>query len=91
MKLTALFISLVLLTTTASSQQLYKIKECVIEKGVLKIVEVDYNPANGERTITVNGVTKNFTMFIRRMVKNTPQKLVGISITKQCPIKLQSS
>lgn len=60
MKLTALFISLVFLATTASSQQLYKIKECVIEKGVLKIVEVDYNPANGERTITVNGVTKKF-------------------------------
>lgn len=60
MKLTALFISLVFLATAASSQQLYKIKECVIEKGVLKIVEVDYNPANGERTISVNGVTKKF-------------------------------
>lgn len=60
MKLVALFISLVFLTMTASSQQLHKIKECVIEKGVLKIVEVDYNPASGERTITVNGVTKKF-------------------------------
>lgn len=60
MKLAVFFISLVLLTTAASSQQLYKIKECVIEKGVLKTVEANYNPATGERTITVNGVTKKF-------------------------------
>lgn len=60
MKLAALLISMVLLSTAAPSQQLYKIKECVIEKGVLKTIEVDYNPANGERTITVNGVTKKF-------------------------------
>lgn len=60
MKSLMLIICMSLLVTTAFSQQLYKVKECVIEKGVLKIVEVDYNPADGERTITVNGITKKF-------------------------------
>jgi len=60
MKSFMLIICLALLTVPAFSQQVHKIKECVIENGVLKTIEVDYNPANGERTIVVNGVTKKF-------------------------------
>ena len=43
------------------AQQLTKITECVIEKGVLKDIEVDYNTATGDRSVVVNGIRKNFS------------------------------
>jgi hypothetical protein len=56
-----LILSLLLcFVSTAFAQQFNKIKECAIEKGVLKTVEADYNPATGDRSIVVNGVRKNF-------------------------------
>lgn len=45
---------------TSFSQQFSKIKECAIQNGILKDVELDYNPATGDRSIVVNGVRKNF-------------------------------
>lgn len=40
--------------------QVYKINECIIDGGVLKKIEIDYNSVDGERTIMVNGVKKKF-------------------------------
>ena len=56
-----LILSLLLSFAFASfAQQLTRTKEAVIDKGVLKFVELDYNPATGERTVVINGVRKNF-------------------------------
>jgi hypothetical protein len=59
MKSIFLSICLSALVATCFSQTV-KISECVIEKGELKKVEVDYNTATGDRTITVNGAVKKF-------------------------------
>lgn len=52
------------LSLTASiysgAQNLYKISECIVSNGQLKQIEIDYNPANGERSLMVNGVRKEF-------------------------------
>jgi hypothetical protein len=60
MKPVFLAVCLAALVLPALSQNTVKVNECVIEKGVLKKIEVDYNMATGDRTITVNGVAKKF-------------------------------
>ena len=47
-------------TITSSAQNFRKMRECVVVNGQLKEVEIDYNPATGERTMLVNGVRKDF-------------------------------
>lgn len=49
-----LLLSLASYTMYAQSQ----IRECVVEKGELKEVTADYNPATGEKTIMVSGTRK---------------------------------
>jgi|GEM_PF-2087790 len=43
------------------AQNLVKINECIIDQGVLKEIQLDYNSQNGDKSIVVNGVRKNFT------------------------------
>lgn len=60
MKSIFLTICITALVIPGLSQNVVKIQECVIEKGVLKKIDVDYNMATGDRTITVNGAVKKF-------------------------------
>ncbi len=56
-----LILSLVLfISYKGFTQNLVKIRECVIVNGSLKETEAEYNQATGDRTIVVNGVRKNF-------------------------------
>jgi len=43
---------------TSVAQQFTRIKECVIQNGMLKDVELDYDPNTGDRSIVINGVRK---------------------------------
>lgn len=54
MKTLALLFTIVLFSIQ-SEAQIRKIRECIIENGVLKEVEGNYNPANGEKTLMFNG------------------------------------
>jgi hypothetical protein len=58
-KLTA-FIFLLSFSIIAKAQNTYKIRECVIAKGDLIEVEVEYDYNTGEKTVTVNGQKKKF-------------------------------
>jgi hypothetical protein len=60
MKKTFILSLLITATVNCFSQQYQKMTECVIENGVLKNIEIDYNPATGDRSIVVNGVRKDF-------------------------------
>jgi hypothetical protein len=57
-----LFILALFLTASVSSQSqnLRKMRECVVINGQLKEIEIDYNPGTGERSLLVNGVRKEF-------------------------------
>ncbi len=46
------------LATTCSAQNSYKVRECVVENGVLKEIVADYNAETGDKTIMVNGVKR---------------------------------
>lgn len=62
-KLTALFSFLVVSFSALSQTQ--KINVCVIDQKVLKTVTADYNPANGDTTITINGSKRPFGQVYR--------------------------
>jgi hypothetical protein len=47
-------------TLSGYTQNLRKMNECVIVNGQLKQLEIDYNPATGERSVLVNGARKEF-------------------------------
>src|SRR5690349_18211149 len=49
-----------LLLTTIIHAQTTKVENCVIENGVMKNVTTDYDPATGNYSIKVNGVSKPF-------------------------------
>ncbi len=44
----------------ATGQDIRKIRECIIEKGVLKEVDVNYNTQTAEKTLVFNGVLTNY-------------------------------
>ena len=76
----------VLIINNSFSQNLVKIKECALVNGQLKDIEVDYNPATGDKTILVGGVRKDFSAVYP---KNGPDYAEGQSwFINNEPVKL---
>lgn len=55
-----LILTAFLACTSLSQAQTYKVKQCLIENGVLKTVDSDYDPATGIYSLTINGAKKSF-------------------------------
>jgi hypothetical protein len=47
------------MSATCVTAQFVKIQECVLDNGVLKQINVDYNRSNGEKSLLINGVRKS--------------------------------
>jgi hypothetical protein len=60
MKKSWMLVAGILLTAVVNAQKTVKINECVISNGVLKVIEVDYDPATGNKTVMVNNVKTPF-------------------------------
>jgi len=56
MKKSPILIAVLLMATIGHAQNIVKINECVISNGVLKMIDVDYDQATGNKTVMVNGV-----------------------------------
>ncbi|MCE3283190.1 MAG: hypothetical protein K0Q66_1927 [Chitinophagaceae bacterium] len=70
MKTTAsVFILTLLFSLNSAKSQVVTISECVLEKGALKDVQLQYNQGTGEKTIVVNNVKKPFDSVYTEMGK----------------------
>jgi antitoxin component YwqK of YwqJK toxin-antitoxin module len=75
MKLFLLLCPFIFFAVTGHTQ-IYKVNKCIIEKGILKTVVADYDPATGNSYVTVNGARKDFEQIYPATAKdyaiNTP-------------------